>query len=734
MFSATFPADYSSLGPISILIRDFAERIGFNEKHVYEIELAVDEACSNIIDHAYLPGEEGEITLSMATDQYGMTVVLRDSGQPFNPHDVPAPDLASDITVRRERGLGVFLVHQLMDYVHYEALPGDINQLTLRKLIRSGVLSDQGNVRCRDDVLPVEALKLTAEINRSISSIVDLEELLDEVTNLIQKTLAYPSVHLFLYDYVPEKLVFVSGSGQRAAYYEENQVSYDLNANRGLIPLAAKSGRYQLTNDLSNNPWHQPDAQTGTSTGSELSLPRLFRGERLGVLDIQSDQGNAFEEEDINLLESLSLTIAVAIRNAQLFKAQDWRRKLAESYRETAEMLTRDIPLDELLAAIPSQITNLLPADFVGIWIRDADTGQLKLETNWRSEAMPAVPQPMIADESNWFHPSRLTSESIYDLDATGPDIITQGLGFGDNYSAVAAPIISEDSMYGVLTIHVNSPGRFGIESRSICSTFADYVATALDKGLLKQTEQAHLQTEQELQLARQIQKTFLPDELPEIPGFDLAVVWHTARQVGGDFYDVFALSSGKVALLVADVSDKGLPAALYMTVARTLIRAIACDFSTPAETLKRVNELLQLDSTQSFFVTLVYMILDINTGYLSYSVAGHPPPVYTNSGGETCTLNRGGIALGITHPIEVKDEEILLAPGDSIILFTDGITEMRDLNEIEYGSVRLRRTMQETSDLSAQGIIDHVTKDMDDYRASEALDDDYTILVLKRK
>ena len=142
MFSATFPAVYSSLSPISILVRDIAERIGFDEKRVYDIELAIDEACSNIIDHAYLPGQQGEMTISMATDQNGMTIVLSDQGQPFNPNDIPAPDLISDINVRQERGLGVFLVHQLMDYVHYEVLPDNTNQLTLKKNLISGVFSE----------------------------------------------------------------------------------------------------------------------------------------------------------------------------------------------------------------------------------------------------------------------------------------------------------------------------------------------------------------------------------------------------------------------------------------------------------------------------------------------------------------------------------------------------------------------------------------------------------------
>ena len=111
MFSAVFPAQYTSLGPISVLVRDYAQRAGFDNKQLYDIELAVDEACSNIIDHAYPTEQKGEMLLEMELDDKGITIMLQDQGQSFNPQDVPSPDLVSDVVDRRERGLGVFLIH-----------------------------------------------------------------------------------------------------------------------------------------------------------------------------------------------------------------------------------------------------------------------------------------------------------------------------------------------------------------------------------------------------------------------------------------------------------------------------------------------------------------------------------------------------------------------------------------------------------------------------------------------
>lgn len=739
MFSAVFPAQYTSLSPISVLVRDYALQAGFDNKQLYDIELAVDEACSNIIDHAYPTEQKGEMLLKMVIDDKGITIILQDQGLSFNPQDVPSPDLVSDVVDRRERGLGVFLIHQLMDFVHYEELDENTNQLTMRKLLHgfSDKVQIEG-IKCRDDVLPLEALQLVSEINRSISSIVNLDELLAKVSELIHQRLDYPFVHLFLFDYVPQKLVFVSGSGSRASYYSEKKVSYDINAARGLIPLAAKSGRLHLANDLENTPWHLPEAQSGTSSGSELSLPLQFRGETLGVLDIQSDQRNAFQETDVNLLESLSITISIAIRNAQLFRAQEWRREVSESYRETADLLTRELKLKDLLTTMLAQIPKLLPVDFCGLWLIDPKSDQLDLKQQFSANKTVTSDSPIGLKSSareNWFHHSNLDLETILKPSQPALDQIATALGMQESYSAIAAPIVSEGKTHGVLTIHTNSPGRYGMDSLKICSTYADYIAYAIDKERLRKVEELRRQTEQELSLARRIQQTFLPETLPQIPGYDLAVEWKTARQVGGDFYDVIQLDDQRYGLLIADVSDKGLPASLYMTVARTLLRAVARDFSSPAETLSRVNQLLQLDSTQSFFVTLFYMILDINTGRLIYSIAGHTPPIFLQpQQNHAYSLKRGGIALGILDPIQLKDESLQLEDGEAIFLYTDGVSETRNSQNEEYGAKRLEELLRNADQRSAQGLIDLVMKDLQEYSGFSTLEDDCTMLMLKRK
>src|SRR5262249_11263137 len=153
---------------------------------------------------------------------------------------------------------------------------------------------------------------------------------------------------------------------------------------------------------------------------------------------------------------------------------------------------------------------------------------------------------------------------------------------------------------------------------------------------------------ETEVQLARQIQQTFIPDTLPEIDGWDFAARWKTARQVGGDFYDLFDLPDKRLGLFIADVADKGVPAALFMSLTRTLVRAAVAESESPAEVLKRVNDLLIPDTRQGMFVTAVYAVLDLENKELTYVNAGHNPPLWIKSDGAIERLTRTAIALGV--------------------------------------------------------------------------------------
>jgi serine phosphatase RsbU (regulator of sigma subunit) len=260
-------------------------------------------------------------------------------------------------------------------------------------------------------------------------------------------------------------------------------------------------------------------------------------------------------------------------------------------------------------------------------------------------------------------------------------------------------------------------------------------IASGIQNYIMQTVQQKQNLIDKELQLARQIQKTFLPEELLPLRGYDLAAEWQTARQVGGDFYDVFELSPGKFGLAIADVSDKGLPASLYMTVSRTLIRAMALQNESPARTLEKVNHILQLDSSDGFFVTVFYAILELSNGKVTYCVAGHNPPYVLRQGqAKVQPLSKGGIALGMMDPISLKDRELMLAHGDGLVLYTDGITETFSPAGEAFGDVRFKARLESLLGETAGGIVEGIGVSVDNFRADRPLDDDYTLLVIRRE
>jgi len=239
---------------------------------------------------------------------------------------------------------------------------------------------------------------------------------------------------------------------------------------------------------------------------------------------------------------------------------------------------------------------------------------------------------------------------------------------------------------------------------------------------------------EQEIQLARQIQKTFLPDSLPVLPGWQIQTRWETALQVGGDFYDIIFLSNHRIGLVIADVADKGLAASLYMTVSRTLIRAFGQTIADPGGILSAVNNLLVGDTPSGMFVTAIFAILDLKTGKLYFANAGHNRPIIIRSQeSDSEELPSGDIALGVIEDVQYKNMEISLDPGDLILFYTDGLTETFSIDEEEFGVKRAIEFLKANYHLSVNEILDKLDLELHNYRDGQSPSDDLTLIGLKR-
>jgi serine phosphatase RsbU (regulator of sigma subunit) len=239
---------------------------------------------------------------------------------------------------------------------------------------------------------------------------------------------------------------------------------------------------------------------------------------------------------------------------------------------------------------------------------------------------------------------------------------------------------------------------------------------------------------ETEVHLARQIQKTFIPHTLPGREGWEIAARWETARQVGGDFYDVVELPSGRLGMFIADVADKGMPAALFMALTRTLFRAAISESDEPSEVLRRMNDLLVPDTGQGMFVTAVYAVLDPQNGQLTYGNAGHNPPIWIRNDGSLEKLTRTTLALGVLEAAAVTQRTIELQHGESVLMYTDGLTEAITPGGEFFGEGHLLEILGGAARSGASGLIETIDASLEAFVGEEGLSDDLTMVALHRQ
>lgn len=278
--------------------------------------------------------------------------------------------------------------------------------------------------------------------------------------------------------------------------------------------------------------------------------------------------------------------------------------------------------------------------------------------------------------------------------------------------------------------VHINS----GDELETLAGSF-NKMADDLQEYMveLQRTTAEKTRLIKELEIAKGIQRSFLPEKEPEISGIDIAASNVAATEVGGDFYDFIPIAKDQWGLTIADVAGKGVPAALFMALSRTLVRASTTGNPNVSESIEKANELICADAKTGMFVTLFYAILDAKKKRLRYVNAGHNPPLLLKQQkGNTVLLKAKGIALGVIENIELEEEEIQLEKGDLITLFTDGVTEAINQKEEQFGQQRLLTLIEENRGLSACEIISKIEAEVTAFSGGQPQFDDITLMIIK--
>ncbi len=423
--------------------------------------------------------------------------------------------------------------------------------------------------------------------------------------------------------------------------------------------------------------------------------------------------------------------LMVAYMGRQLSWAAETSRQQSRQL-EKLEHLGRDIinaPPDQ--STLPDILTEHVPAMFpsarVAVWMTEAGF-LLKHPTDWRVEIEPIW---------SWIAAKKAPQSFLANNPLPWSETTTR------HEPIILTPILSvnENKPIGCVYIELRSLAQ-PWDKRALVGLYpalqslADAIASALYQAEVYAETLEYQSALQELEFAGRIQASFLPNELPMLNGWELAVSFLPARETAGDFFDFIQIQDGKVGLLIADVADKGLGAALYMALSRTLIRTYALEYeASPDIVFFSANERILQDARANLFITAFYGILDPESGLLTYCNAGHSPPMLLSQkdGGMIHALTPTGMPIGIDEDSTWTQAEIYIQPGDLLVLYTDGIPDAQNAEGVFFKERRLIEILQKHQGAHAQEVQAAILEAVTQFSAGNAQFDDITLLVLKR-
>jgi sigma-B regulation protein RsbU (phosphoserine phosphatase) len=524
------------------------------------------------------------------------------------------------------------------------------------------------------------------------------------------------------------------------------------------------------------------------------SVPLPNDTEILGILNVATTEYSRFSPPQLQLLSAIGFIMGTAITRARLHDQVKVRRvqEQAALLKLSQELLGAE-SIEPALQRLVRVGARLLEADACAFVEADEREGNAVLVAAHGWHFLPGTGLPALLDQVNphlWYLPessANLVNDALDDL----PQLLAAQKFNGHLSLAIeigGAPI-------GTLMVNTHSPRHFLMDEAQLLGLLGSQLAQTLERERLHQEALARQRVEQELNLARDIQASFLPACCPLIPGYSITAFYRAARQVGGDFYDFIELGpeahgsslerageplargqaqpkgvapaltrreielefwrTGKLAprkvdghastavapgqmdrlgIVIADVTDKGVPAALFMALSRTLIRATASDGRTPNNVLEQANRLILADARSGLFVTCFYGLLDIQSHTLTYADGGHNYPLhYRVATNKVEPLAAQGIVLGIVPEPRFEQRSAAIEPGDVICFYTDGVTEAMDARRQLFGEERLAEVLRRSHHLEPDDILNRIIDAVTNFSGSTPQADDITLVVLKR-
>jgi serine phosphatase RsbU (regulator of sigma subunit)/putative methionine-R-sulfoxide reductase with GAF domain len=553
------------------------------------------------------------------------------------------------------------------------------------------------------------------EISRELATPTPLESRLSRVVSLIHHGSEFLGVAF--YQYSEERLSLLTHAPVDAPYpdLDFKLLHHALSTNncqvRSRVPIS------------SENP-----GASALSLLSELAVPITIEDEPYGVLQLLQRSDSTFSSIQVSQAEAIAANIKLAVLEAQVNASQQEENWFTTVLLEVARHAAQPGDMDSALQAVLQLTTILTGTSWALLFIRERSEPLLRMGP---SAGISRQAQLMLSDVRISLDGFGISIDSTngYPAEITLPDPLSSLLNTSD---ATAVPLGTLSDSSGVFIVQGKD-----IQERqiSLIMGIANQISLRLENHKLIEEVAARRSLERELETARTIQQSFLPQEIPTFSGWEIGVNWSFARQVGGDFYDFIPLQDGpdgkRLGIVIADVTDKGIPAALFMALCRTLLRSVAITHIDPGNTLTRLNELIFADTQAKLLVSLIYAVWEPETSRISFANAGHNPPLLFKPLQTANILKDHGIVLGATLNASYTSQTVEITPGELMVFYTDGVTEVMDTTGEMFGVHRLENLVLGMRHWSGQGVADQISKRVSDFCGTYELPDDLTTVVL---
>jgi serine phosphatase RsbU (regulator of sigma subunit) len=569
--------------------------------------------------------------------------------------------------------------------------------------------------------------KLLLEAARVFNATLEYEEITTLILKMVLAAVDCEAALVFRVDHdrTDMKIRFMNAADRKMNIFH-------LELGQGVVGWVAKYREPVIINDTANDPRVDAEivAKSGVDIISVITVPLIGKGQMIGVIEAINHVDGGFTDGDLDILVGLSNQMAVAIDNANLYRQLKQEILKKDLLYELGKKLSGSLSLDEVLNEIVQSLKPVVDFDAGSVFVIDSEKGEIDslyvdgYGPNSEADLHLKMGQGLVGFVADSGEPM-----IVADVSADNRYINSRE----ETKSEILVPITLEDRVVGVFNLESNKFNAYDKNDQLLLMTFASQAAISIERARLHRQILAGKRIEEQLNIARQIQSSFLPNSTPKIPGYDLVGRNIPSEQVGGDYYDFIKIVDSQTGVAIGDVSGKGIPASLIMASFRaSLIAEIRNNYAIRA-ICQKVNNLLYESITGGNFVTALYGVLDSKNHIFTFCNCGHNLPVLVRSSGEVEYLKEGGQVLGVTAGAIYEERPIFLGKGDLVVFYTDGVTEVFDSAGDEFGLPRLVELLVENRGKSSAEIQDIVYLEVRAFASSEHIFDDFTTIVLKR-